>query len=309
MSAGSIVQRGPTSWRLKVERRDRQHTKTVKASSRREADKACAQFVAEIDSGNAPTAPARLTFGDYLDQWLAALDKRPLTKRGYESTVRTHIRPQLGAIRLRELSALDIKRAFVVWATKLAPSSLKQLRNVLASALTQAEKFDLINVSPMRKLKGELPIGQPGESEATSSDKIAEVMADDSCYGIAVLLCVAGGLRRGEACGLRWQNVNLDAGTVDIVEQLMPSPFGFGPVKTEDGKRTITLPAQAVERLRAHWRATAESMLSRGFRLRPDHTVVARPFNCAPIDPNDFTRWAKRHGFNPHGLRHAHASH
>lgn len=306
MSAGTLTPRGSNKWQAKVERAGRQYTKTIRAKSRRAADKELAAFVTAIDENRVSIAPARLLFSRYLDDWLAALTKRPLTIAGYTSAVRTHIKPQLGAIMLRNLTALDIKRAFAVWQTKLAPSSLKQLRNVLASALTQAEKFDLINLSPMRKLKGELPIGEPPEAAATSADKIAETLRDESPFGIAALLCVAAGLRRGEACGLRWRNVNLETGIVDIVEQL--TPLGWGAPKTEDGKRSIRLPAEATERLRAHWRQSAERMLASGRRLTPDHTLVMRP-DGRPIDPNDFTRWCKRRDFNPHGLRHAHASH
>jgi Phage integrase, N-terminal SAM-like domain len=128
MAAYSIVQRGKGSWRVKVQRGDQQHTRTIKAKSRREADKAALAFAAEIDQGKVATAPARLLTGSYIGQWLDGLNVKPLTRLNYTSACKVHLIPALGSIPLRKLSALDIRKAFADFAKTLKPSSLRQLR-------------------------------------------------------------------------------------------------------------------------------------------------------------------------------------
>src|ERR1051325_5977663 len=92
------------------------------------------------------------------------------------------------------------------------PSTLGQVRNVLASALREAERLDMIARSPLDKLRGALPIGdspaaQPADKAAVDRT-LAETPVNDP-NRIALLLALACGLRRGEICGLRWRAVSL----------------------------------------------------------------------------------------------------
>jgi integrase len=298
--------------RIKVKRGAKPHYKTVRVRTVREAHKIAAAFAADVDHGKAALAPARLLFSTFLDQWLAGLNVAPLTRINYTSAVNCHIKPALGSIALRSLSPLVIKQAFAGWVGKLKPSSLRQLRNVLASALKSAEKFDLISASPMRKLQGELPVGNPAKAVPVSADKITELLQDDTVYGVAVLLCVAAGLRRGEACGLQWRDIDFDLSTIRIERQLLPllGPDGnelFGPPKSKYGVRTIRLPAKAMDRLRDHRRKVTEVLLRYGKRLAREMPVVCSDRGY-PIDVKLLTAWAGRRGIKLHNLRHWHLS-
>lgn len=307
----SLMQRGPNSWRSKIERGDRQFTRTIKATSRRAALKLEAAFVAEIDENRVGTASAKLTFGAYLDTWLDGLTLRPVTIQGYRSMVRSKIKPALGSLPIRTLSPIDIKRAFAGWATtQFSASSRTQLRNVLSSALRTAEQLELISRNPMSRLRGMLPIGAPPEAVPTSPEKITELLSSDlGHYRPAVVLMISAGLRRGEALGLRWANFDADRGTIRITEQLIRLAGGavFGPPKSDAGTRTIKLPQEAIDELRAHRIAKREQLFAKGHRLTDD-TTVACDGRGQPLQPHVFTSWCQRHGFNAHGLRHAHLS-
>jgi integrase len=195
-------------------------------------------------------------------------------------------------------------------------SSLRQVKIVLQSCIRSALVDDLIAIDPMAKLrsrKGEknpLPIGMPPKAKPVSADKIAELLSEtDSPYHIAIVLMVAAGLRRGESLALRWRNVDLDRGRISIVEQRIPLTGGahFAEPKAAASVRTITLPAQAIEALKAHRKAVAERLLALGVRLTPDMTVACN-VEGQPLDPNSFGSWARRRGFKLHNLRHAHLS-
>jgi integrase len=168
-------------------------------------------------------------------------------------------------------------------------------------------------MAKLRARKGEknpLPIGMPAKAVPVSPERIAELLAEDCGeYKIAVMLIAAAGLRRGEAIGLRWRNVDLDAGKITIVEQRVPLIGGaaFAEPKSASGRRTIKLPLEAIDALRAHWRATATALLASGVRLTEDHTVACNALG-APLDPNSFGSWARRRGIKLHNIRHAHIS-
>ncbi len=315
MKVGHCRERSPGRWELRWRDAARKlHTTTVSARSERDAYKQLAEKAAAPQAN----APHRLTVGEYLQQWLAGLNVKPLTRQGYSSIVRTYLEPDLGHIRLRELSVAAIRAAFVKWATAgRAQSTLRQVKIVLQSAMRAAVVDDLISIDPMIKLrarkgdKDPLPVGPPPKAIPTPDAKIAKLLMSDenSPYQIAIVLMVAAGLRRGEALGLRWRNVDLNAGKIAIVEQRVPLIGGahFAEPKSASGKRTITLPAEAVDALKKHWRATATALLAVGVRLDGDCTVACNAIG-EPLDPNSFGSWARRRGVRLHSIRHAHLS-
>jgi integrase len=263
------------------------------------------------------SGPARLTLGEYLPKWLAGLDLKPLTRQNYASVVRTYLDPDLGHCRLRELSASTIRAAFVKWLGEgTARSSLRQVKVVLQSCLRSALLDDLIAVNQMDRLRAQkgtkdpLPIGPPPKAVPVAPAKIAELLAeDDTPYKIAIILMIAGGLRRGESLGLRWRNVDLDNGRITIAEQRVPLIGGahFAEPKAAASVRTIALPPNAVDALKAHRKATAEQLLAIGVRLTAAMTVACNALG-EPLEPDTFGKWARRRGFKLHNLRHAHLS-
>src|SRR6202040_3460651 len=92
-----------------------------------------------------------------------------------------------------------------------------------------------------------------------------------------VLIALATGARRGETLALRWKNVDLDRGTVRIVESLEQTRSGlrFKAPKTEKA-RAISLPAFAVNELRRLKLEQAEDLLKVGVRQSSDTLVCAR---------------------------------
>jgi integrase len=159
---------------------------------------------------------------------------------------------------------------------------LRQVKVVLQSMIRSAMLDDLIGSDPMQKLrarKGErnpLPIAMPPKAVPVAPEKITELLASDcGDYRIALVLIVSGGLRRGEALGLCWQAVDFVTGKITVNRQRIPLTGGafFGPPKSAAGIRTIKLPADVIDELKTHRRATAEGLLRVGVRLTEDHPV------------------------------------
>jgi integrase len=131
-----------------------------------------------------------------------------------------------------------------------------------------------------------------------------------------VLLALATGMRRGEVFALRWRNVDLDRGSLRVMESLEQTKTGirFKAPKT-DRTRTITLPAFAIAELRRLKREQAEELFMLGVRQSGETLVCARA-DGLPLQPqsltHQFTRLIGRIKELPrvrfHDLRHSHAT-
>lgn len=132
-----------------------------------------------------------------------------------------------------------------------------------------------------------------------------------------VLMALATGARRGEVLAMRWRNVDLDRGTVRIVESLeqTKTAIRFKAPKT-DRARAVTLPSFAVDELRRLKREQAEKLLALGVR-QTDATLLCARADGEPLQPqsltHEFPRFLPRLGSDfPrvrfHDLRHSHAT-
>jgi integrase len=307
MKLGHVRERSPGRWELRWrDAAHRLHTKTVAARSQRDAH----MQLAALAAGPQANAPAKMTVGEWLRSWHAALDVAPVTRQNYGSILNNWLIPELGGVRLRELTPIIIKDAFMRMAARgKKPSTLGQVRNVLASALREAERLDMIPRSPLDKLRGALPIGASPEAQPANKAAIDRALAEtpiDNPYRIGLLLALACGLRRGEICGLRWRDVQDEK--IIVREQIVPLIGGAVIKAPKYGSvREIKIGPKVAEALRQRRRALAEQLLGLGVRITAEHHVCARP-DGLPMRPASFGEWLKRRGIGLHKVRHLNAS-
>lgn len=133
----------------------------------------------------------------------------------------------------------------------------------------------------------------------------------------AYVLAVTTGLRRGELLGLCWDCVNLEHGTIAIQRQLLTLKDGLSleeTTKSRSGKRSITLPDDAIRELKEYKRKQAEEKLLLGEAYQ-DHGLVFCNEDGSMFDPRNFTKrfqyQLEKAGIQKvrlHDLRHTHAS-
>jgi integrase len=139
--------------------------------------------------------------------------------------------------------------------------------------------------------------------------------SDDLLYALWFLLATTG-LRRAEALGLRWSDLDLDAGRISIRQTLayVGTKATFSEPKTDSSRRLIELAHETVEALRAHRSRQAEERLAIGPGYSTFDLVFAHVDGC-PLSPSTvsrtFDRLVRTAGVPKitfHGLRHTFAT-
>lgn len=279
-------------------------------------------WVAEVLAG-AAVRPSEVTLGAWLDSWLdlgAQAGRRPRTMYDYRSKLALYVRPELGQIVLQDLDARHLDAVYAgMLASGLSGATVRKCHAIIRRALHDAMRKGLVAINvadratppPMRKARAsERTIWTPAQL-AVFLDALHGHQQQPILHTMAMT-----GLRRSEACGLKWANVDLDAQTIDVVEGLTQTPgeLHSGHPKSERGRRTVDLDDDTSEVLRAHRQVQVAERLVVGAGYTDHGYVFARP-DGAPWKPDSigqaYRRIVAQLGLPPialHDLRHTHAS-
>ena len=270
-----------------------------------------------------PIAGERLTVGQFPDRWLveAARPKvRPKTYHSYAQLVRLHLKPALGRYQLATLGPQHVQAMMnAKLDAGLSPRTVQYLRAVLRRALGQALKWGLVtrNVATLvdaprveRSEMQTLDINQASRFlKAVKGDRL------EALYSVALAL----GLRQGEALGLRWQDVDLEARTLSVrvaLQRVKGDKPRLVEPKTRQSRRTLPIPAPIVAQFKAHHARQLEERLAAGPEWQGEAWgLVFANTRGAPLDARHVVRYFKGHleraglpDIRFHDLRHSCAS-
>ena len=233
---------------------------------KRAAEKALDKLVSEV--GDSKTIGAGATVGKLLDEWmndLERLGKAQSTLETYKMHIEKHIRPGLGSIRLDKLSVTDVNRYLGELDAKgLAPRTIKLDHAVLSACLTFGVDSDWLKANPAKKAKLK-PAGR-NKDPILSTDQlftlISASLEQDPDMAVAIYLAAATGCRRGELCGLRWDDLDTKKGTLRVERQWVTGEGGQylkDMTKTRDS-RTVNLGPVTVKDLLSYRDAKAAQL-------------------------------------------------
>lgn len=212
-----------------------------------------------------------LTLGAFLYDWitrrragtLGAKALRPSTAIRYEILVRVNIAPEIGRVGLRRLRPDDVDRLLDALRRRgVGARTILHAYRLLHVALKHAERRGYVVRNPCDLV--DPPQVAPTAPRELDERDIARVLKAAGGHRDEAVLWVAisTGVRRGELFALRWPDLDLDAGRVDVREQVQRLP-GVGQVRSEPksraGVRTLALTRVAVTALRAHRKRQVES--------------------------------------------------
>jgi integrase len=294
-------------------------------SSEAEARRVERRVLAEAEIQRARfVQPTRQTLAEYLAVWLQrkrAEERKPKILYDYARVVRALIVPALGKMPLQDLSP-GMVQAWA-WQDDLAPTpgahgaaQASRAYRCLRSALSDAERLGLIPENPAKRARPALRT--PRKREGFTLEEARAILAAAEGEGEAPLFAFIRytGLRLGEALGLRWSDVDLEAGRVTVRHNrvLVGSRMVGGTPKRARSVRTLALLGGAIEALHRQKARQAEARLAAGEAWRDKDRVFSTRAGSGLIASNvnrTFRRIRVRAGVRnlpPHALRHATAS-
>lgn len=248
----------------------------------------------EIETGTYQE-PSKMTLAEWLDIWTSEYltDVKPRTLDSYKTTIKTHIKPALGAVKLQALKTPQIQQfynalakngvkvakhdsggkivkkngATVYETVPMSPKTIKNAHGVLHKALQQAAEIGYIRANPADACK--LPRIERAEIKPLDSDDIARFLQVVSGHPFenVYLITLFTGMREGEVLGLTWECIDFENSTITIKRQLMRER-GKGTytlATPKNGKsRCITAAATVMQILRQERTKQAEARLRAG---------------------------------------------
>lgn len=274
----------------------KQIQKSVTGKTQAEVARKLREATVEVDQGTY-LEPSKLTVSEWMDIWAEEYlcNVKPRTIQKYKSDIRIHIKPGLGAVKLKELTPLMVQHFYNEEAKEhngrkgLSPKSIKDLHGVLHKALQQAVDIDYLRSNPASHCKIpriEKPDIQPLDSyEITLFLRAIKGDRFEALYTTALFT----GMRRAELSGLKWDCVDFWKGTICIKRQWQKDPNkrgGFVLSSTKNGKPRIVKPAASVmDILRQERTRQAELRLKAGPQWLDEGFVFTNELG-APMSPN-----------------------
>lgn len=288
-------------------------------STKREAEKAEARALTEREIGTL-LIPDKTTVTELLTAWLDAKrgEVTAQSLRDYEIVVDKHIKPALGDIKVQKLSAARLQAQYAAWtADGMSARMVRGCHMRLSQALKMAVRFGIVgsnicdSVSPPKLGKAKADVWNQQEAaaflHAAMNRPVLNRGGDTGKHKPDELsplwhLLLLEGMRRGEALGLRWRDVNLERGTAHIVQTVMHNKAKRlegddttsrtliqNRTKTGAGARSVRLTARTLAAIREHRDRQAFIRKAAGDAWQ-DHDLIICTSKGTPINPANVQR-------------------
>lgn len=287
-----------------------------------EAHEAGREAVQQRDRGTLLN-PSTVTVAELLDEWL--LSKADTVSgnslQDYEIAARRHIKPAIGGMKLQDLTPSQVRQQYAAWKDAgMSARMVHRCHIVLGQALAFAVHEELVfrNVAADVKKpsiqKTEMKVWNPDETrrflhaamhrpvltrisaKPDATSKPVQTRPDD-LLPLWYLLTLEG-LRRGEALGLRWKDVNWDRGTIHVVQTVIADKSNKGTAivqsrtKTKTGSRTVRLTPDTLDVLKTHRKEqTARRLASPEW---VDNDLIVCTSKGTPVSPANVSRSFER---------------
>ena len=236
------------------------------------------------------------TLGQFLTQWLEGHRRsiRPLTQEKYDSIIRNRLQPELGRVRLDQLTPFELTAAYDrLLARGLSPQSVLDAHRLLHRALHDAVRWGLLPRNPCDLVTP--PRVHRTPVRTLTAEQVAQLLAacaEDEAVGPLVTVAVLTGLRLGELLGLTWSDIDFARGELSVarvVHRIVGEGLVVLPPKTASSRRLIPLAPQALAALRQQRQRQLEARLRAG----PAWVGGEWVFTTAIGTPYD-ARWVRR---------------
>lgn len=321
---GSIYQRSADGlWcgvaLLGYDVRGRMIRKTVTAKSRAEATRKLARLRRQVDAGSVSTVKT-LTLSELMTRWFEDVLSREVARSTYDNyhtVVKYHVLPSLGRRKVTEIKVADVDRLLAAKLGEgLSASTVHRVRALISQCLDQGVRWGEVPTNVARLSRPPKMVRPEGRTlTREQAQQLLEALREhrhESLY----LLMLSTGMRRGEALGLKWEDLNTDIGVVRVKRNLKREGGRIvtADTKTLKSRRAVNIPAPVMEALRVNRELQEKERVNLGEAWIETGFIFTTSIGT-PIDPRnlyrEFTQICERAGlgrWHPHELRHSAAS-
>lgn len=231
----------------------KQVQRSVYGKTQKEVRQKLTEMIHEIDDGTYQE-PMKMTVGEWLEIWLEEYVRNSVaayTRDSYERTVRNHIKPALGQVRLTALTPLQIQSFYNSLMTEkgLSPKTVKNVHGIFHRALEKAVRLGYIRINPTAAC--DLPKAERKEIHPMEEEEIIRFLEAirDHKFGYIYWVTLFTGMRQGEVLGLTWDCVDFEKNTLLINKQLQKTDKVGGRyilTKTKNSRSRVVTVAPSV---------------------------------------------------------------
>ena len=243
-----------------------------------------------------------VTVNHLLDRWLdecERLELSPTTIRTYKAQVERTVRPRLGKLKLHQLTPKHLDDLYgAMKDSGVSPKTIRNHHAIISSALHQAVRWGWLRENVAERAKP--PRVANRRVSAPSVDVVRQVIEEaerrDPRLAPLLMLAALTGMRRGELCALRWKDVDLEVGVLDVSRSVVVVPGGLAEKSTKtDRSRKVALDVVGVALLTQH-RQNVDSWIAKAGRECASDAFVFSPFVDAatPFRPDNVTGFFTR---------------
>ena len=281
--------------------------KALYGKTRQEVAAKLSKALADRESGLTFDAD-NVTVAQYLARWLSDSVRgtvRVSTFERHEQIIRTHLAPAFGRMKLKTLTPAHVRSLHREKLEEgLAPATVRKIHSTLHKALSQAVADGLI---PRNAADVKAPRPAPDEmhplSEAEARTFLETVRETGDRFEALYVLAITTGLRRGELLGLRWDDADLDRGTLRVGRALVREGGRqvLGETKNRRGRRQVNLTPRTVAALKAHRKRQLEQRVKLA-SLYEDHGLIFSSEHGTPLNPENLVKRSFKPLLNKAGL-------
>lgn len=282
--------------------------------TKKDAEAWANEILNQKNKGYVAPVSNNILFSDFINSWFNDYKINTIsitTRDNYKSRINNHIIPKLGQYRLKEITNIIIQNFYNSLINEgMKPQSAKKIMEILNGCFKYAKKNKLIYSLPteIEKLKKE-----DKEVEFWSNEDIKTFTKNfkDKYIYAPVFIDLMTGLRIGELCGLKWNDIDLENGFLKVTHQVIQDKetkelIYTDILKTKTSYRKISIPPILINYL-AKLKAD-EKAKENDFVLLNREGKMCNPRNISMEFTKNISKCKELKKIVFHGLRHTHAT-